>query len=137
VMQIGRGRQRLDGFIGKMVCQDSAQAAGKLFAFHGARFARDATCGELQLRVPGLAEAAELKHNALAGFFRDAEHPANQGLLRAPQVQEGRVSLGAHFPWHAFQACQLFSISSNFGRTGGAKSVEDPSQFAGQLHSRA
>ena len=57
-----------------------------MFAFPAARFARGATCDELQLRVSGVAEAADVEHNALAGFFRDAGHAANQGLLRAPQI---------------------------------------------------
>jgi hypothetical protein len=70
-----------------MIGQDPAQAARKLFAFYAARFARSAARDELQLRVPGIAQSADFEHHAIARFFRDAKHAANQGLLRAPQVQ--------------------------------------------------
>ena len=136
-MQIGGSCQRLQGFVGKMIRQDSSQAARKLFAFHAPRIALRAACHELQLRVPGVAEAANFEHQAFAGFFRDAEHAANQGLLRAPQMQEGRIALRAHFVMHAFQTRQPLAVFAHFGRSGGAQSIEGPSQFAGQLHRRA
>ena len=57
MVQVRGGRQRLHGFVGKMIRQDPAQAAGKLFAFHAARFARGAARDEFKLRVPRVAEA--------------------------------------------------------------------------------
>ncbi len=87
MVQVRGGCQRLHGFIGEMIRQDPAQAAGKLFALHAARFARSAARDELQLRVPRVAQPADFEHDAIARFFRDAEDAANQGLLGAPQMQ--------------------------------------------------
>src|SRR5665213_710372 len=39
MMEVRGGRKRLDGFIWKMIGQNPAQPAGKLFALYAARFA--------------------------------------------------------------------------------------------------
>ena len=136
MVQVRGGDQRLNGFVGEMVRQDPAQAVGKLFALHAARFARRAARDEFKLRVPRVAEPADFEHDAIAGFFRDAEHAANQGLLRAPQMQQGRVALRAHFVLHAVEPRQPFPVFAHFGRADGAQSIEGASQFGGQLHWR-
>ena len=75
--------------------------------------------------MPGVAEPADFEHDAVARFFRDAEHASNQGLLRAPQMQQARFA-PAHSPRIASPASHS-PFSRTSGVADGAQSIEGPS----------
>lgn len=92
---------------------------------------RGAVGDEFKPCKPGIAEAADFQDDAIARFLRDAEHAPNQGLLRAPQMQERRFALRAHFVLRALEPRQPFPVFPDFRRSNGAQSIEGAAQFDG------
>jgi hypothetical protein len=118
-MQIRRRGQRIHGLIRKMVGQDLAEAVAKLFPVDTPGFVAGSRGHKFELRVARGAEPDNFNHHAFARFLSETHDAADQALVRAPQVQQRRIALGAHFVPGALKAREPFPVLVHFRRAGG------------------
>ena len=134
MLEIRRGGQRLDRFIGKLLREEMAEAIAKSFARKIALRALKFHANKFETVGLGAAESLDGKRQALVGMIGDSQNAARQIVILRPQVQERLLRGAAHFPGKSREGSDAPAILANFDSAIRGEFLETSLQFSEQVH---
>ena len=134
VFEIGRGAQRFDRFLRKLLGEKMAEAIakgpGKI-----ALGALELHANKFEAVGLGAAESLDGQREALVGMI-DGENPPRQIVILRPQVKKRLLRSAAHFPGESGEGSDAPATLANLDSAIRGEFLETSLQFGGEVHAK-